>query len=105
MSLRFIGMSLLQRNILSVMFFTVFFCANAFSQKVSIFVRNSESDDYHLVSEKKCSDTIAASSYMENYIAKMQRKSYLSAGYDSIISVDSKLIAYATLGKPLLRPR
>jgi outer membrane protein assembly factor BamA len=50
---------------------------------------------------KKCSDSIAANNFLENYIAKMQRKSYLSAGYDSICVVDKDLTAYATLGRPL----
>jgi len=93
-------MSLSLRNIL-VLAFTVFFCANVFSQKVSIFVRDNESDDYYFSSVKKCSDSIAANNFLENYIAKMQRKSYLSAGYDSISVFDKDLTAYATLGQPL----
>ena len=101
MSLRFIGMSLLRRNILAVFIFTAFFCANAFSQKVSIFVRDNESDNYRFSSIKKCSDSIAANNFLKNYIVKMQRKSYLSAGYDSICGVDKDLTAYATLGQPL----
>ncbi|MBO4875861.1 MAG: BamA/TamA family outer membrane protein [Bacteroidales bacterium] len=98
--MRFIGMSLSLRNIL-VLVFTIFICANAFSQKVSIFVRDNESDDYHFSSMKKCSDSIAANNFLESYIAKMQRKSYLSAGYDSISVIDKDLTAYATLGQPL----
>ncbi len=101
MSLRFIGMSLLMRNILTIFFFTALFCVNAFSQKVSIFVRNNETEVYHLASEKKCSDSIAANFFIENYVTKAQRKSYLSAGYDSICLVDNQLLAYATLGQPL----
>lgn len=93
-------MSLSLRNIL-VLVFTIFICANAFSQKVSIFVRDNESDDYHFSSMKKCSDSIAANNFLESYIAKMQRKSYLSAGYDSISVIDKDLTAYATLGQPL----
>ena len=88
------------RNILALIF-TIFFCENAFSQKVSIFVRDNESDNYHFSSVKKCSDSIAASNFLENYIAKMQRKSYLSAGYDSISGIDKDLTAYATLGQQL----
>lgn len=88
------------RNILALIF-TIFFCANAFSQKVSIFVRDNESDNYHFSSVKKCSDSIAANNFLENYIAKMQRKSYLSAGYDSISGIDKDLTAYATLGQQL----
>ena len=93
-------MSLSLRNILAFAFAFIF-CANAFSQKVSIFVRNNESDIYHFSSVKKCSDSIAANNFLENYIAKMQRKSYLSAGYDSISGVGKDFTAYATLGQQL----
>ena len=100
MSLRFIGMTLSLRNIL-LLIFTLIFCANGFSQKVSIFVRDNESDNYHLATVKKCNDSIAAKSVLVNYMAKMQRKSYFSAGYDSIILDGSNSQAYATLGETL----
>ncbi len=70
--------------------------ANA--QRVSIYVRNSETDNYVFSKQKKC-DSVSAGLFLEGFIAKMQRKSYYTAGYDSIKHYDKNIYAYATLGK------
>lgn len=99
MSLRFIGMYRTLCNII-LMCILLHVCSCVSAQHVSILVRNSESDGYHIDAGKKCSDSISVVSYMQGYIERMQRKSYLSAGYDSIIYSENGVEAFATLGEP-----
>ncbi len=73
-------------------------CIHANAQRVSIYMRGSENDTYVLSKQKKC-DSISASLFLDGYITKMQRKSYYTAGYDSINYCDKNIYAYATLGK------
>ena len=99
MSLRFIGMSVPLRNILT--FLAIIVCTSAFSQKVSIFVRDNESDSYHLSAIKKCNDSISTNSFLKSRMEKFQQKAYFSAGYDSINFLAGNVYAYATLGSAL----
>ena len=74
-------------------------CIPASAQRVSIFSRDSESDSYVFSRQKKC-DSVSARLFLDGYIEKMQRKSYVAAGYDSITYGDNSISAYATLGRP-----
>lgn len=71
---------------------------HANAQRVSIYTRNSEDDSYVFSRQKKC-DSVSAELFLEGYIEKMQRKSYVTAGYDSVIYGSNSISAYATLGK------
>ena len=84
-----------------ILCFAMLLCSNAYAQHVSIFVRNSETDIYHLDCMKKCSDSLTADSHLKSYIDKVQRKSYVYAGFDSINYSNDRIVAYATLGEPL----
>ena len=89
-------MRLLLRNITFCIAMLV--CMHANAQRVSIYVRNSETDNYVFSKQKKC-DSVSAGLFLDGYIAKMQRQSYYTAGYDSIKYCDKNIYAYATLGK------
>ncbi len=89
-------MRFLLRNIIFCI--VTFACVHANAQRVSIYMRGSENDTYVLSKQKKC-DSISASLFLDGYITKMQRKSYYTAGYDSINYCDKNIYAYATLGK------
>ena len=95
-SLRFIDMRNLLRYIILCM--TMLVCVHANAQRVSIYVRNSESDSYVFSKQKKC-DSISVNLFLDGYIEKMQKKSYYAAGYDSVNYGDKEIFAYATLGK------
>ncbi|MDL2262275.1 hypothetical protein LJC11_02095 [Bacteroidales bacterium OttesenSCG-928-I21] len=79
----------------------VFFYASvSYSQQLYLFTRESQNDDYRLELSKKYEEQKFLHSFLEKYQEKDQHKSYITSGYDSIISdtISSCIKAYYTRG-------